>query len=146
MNQKHINKVHRLIDEYINCASFMCNILKDTFNIDGSLLIARREKRIPKEGSVEGINFSFHGVGCYFEYEGGHIDVDFTDNGNCNGFDEFRLHDFVTGMAGINKNDYSEILREAELKKQFDQLKTLGVIYCPQLNPSPHLYFLSENN
>jgi hypothetical protein len=137
-------QLFRLIKRYITCANYLCNVLKDEFQInDESLLDAYRQKKIKKEGKLLDFNitFSFHGGGCYFEFEGGTIDIDFGPNGRCDGFDSFRLFDFVETNKLLESKVFDPYILEQELKKLYEE----GIILRPRLYPNPDLYYLNEN-
>jgi hypothetical protein len=77
----------------------MCTDLRQHYKIPNelTLLTARKSYNlVPKDGDLpNGASFSFHGIGCYFEFENGAIDVDFGPNDKCDGFDFYRLKDFL---------------------------------------------------
>ena len=121
----------------------MCEKLKKNYKTDESLLRAYRVKIIPKEGDVDNIHYSFHGVGCYFEFKDGIIDIDFGPDDRCDGFDEYRLYKYLENMLFNNK--YNTIIDKQAFKRQFSELITAGIITNPQLAPSSHLYYLKDH-
>lgn len=139
----YINSVHRLIESYVHKASLLCEKLKGTLLTNENLLRARRLKLIPQQGKVDDIHYSFHGVGCYFEYKNGSIEIDFGPDGNCNGFDQYRLFKYLENMNEKEKSAYEDILEKEIFVQQFSELLSLGIIENPRLEPSPHLYFLA---
>jgi len=99
----------------------MCSLLGEAYDIKGeSFLRARREDLIPKEGLLsEGCKFSFHGGGCYFEFENGAIDIDFGPDNRCDG-------------------------SEAIIKEELDKLLKEKIIIELKTYPNPHLFFVSS--
>jgi hypothetical protein len=131
-----------LIKDYIACAEYMCNILRDEYNIKSSLLRARRTNIIPKEGKLlEGSHFNFHGGGCNFEFENGSIDVDFGPNDRSDGFDYRRLYNY---LIDTKKDIYKELSDINILKMEFDNLILNGRIKNPEWHPNSYLFYLSE--
>jgi hypothetical protein len=133
-----------LIMEYIACSKFMCGLLLENYNTDGeTLLRARRINLIPQLGEIEGgVKFNFHGGGCFFEFDNGTIDIDFGPAGRCDGFDEFRLYDF---LKNTKSHMYKELLNEEVFKSQFQILIKEKIIVAPEWYPNPHLYYLAES-
>lgn len=135
--------IMQLIKEYIACAKYMCKVLKETYDTKGeTLLRARRINIIPKEGVLEdGFSFSFHGGGCYFEFENGTIDIDFGPNDRCDGFDAFRLYHFLS-TSKMNQN--IRLITESEIQKCLDELLIEKKIVRPGDFPNPNLYYLND--
>ncbi len=138
---KFHNELYELIKEYISCAKYSCLLLKQLYNGDENFLRAKVLKLIPKEGFIENTFYSFHGSGCYFEYGTNHIDIDFGPDNRCDGFDLFRLKDFFSTMA--DKGKYSTLKDDKNFEEQFEELVKANIIYNPQSEPSPHLYYFS---
>lgn len=104
-----------------------------------TLLRARRINLIPKEGeTLEGFKFNFHGGGCYFEFDNSRIDVDFGPNGRCDGFDSFRLYDFLQ----TSKLDFKDVLLEENIRTEISRLEDEGIIVQPNEYPNPALFYL----
>ena len=134
--------VLRLISDYIACAEYMCHVLRDDYLLSESLLRARRTNVIPKKGKLsEGGHFDFHGGGCFFKFDSGSIDIDFGPNDRCDGFDYYRLHDF---LIDTKKYNYKELHYGDVLKKEFDKLILEGKIVNPHWQPNSHLFYLRE--
>ncbi len=138
------DKLILLIKEYITCASYSCRLLRELYTGKESLMYAWKVmKVIPKEGYIEGVYFSFHGRGCYFEYENGSdsIDIDFGPEDRCDGFDTFRLSSFLQ----YRKNRYAEFLDEKVLEQCFSILIEGGIIKKHPLDRNSHLYYLATS-
>jgi hypothetical protein len=136
----------RLINDYISCAKYMCNAVRDEYAIGNHLLLgAYREKKIPKEGKLAGeISFNFHGGGCYFEFDIGTIDIDFGPDGRCDGFDQYRVYDFLK-TSEVRSMHYRELILEEDFKDAFEGLIQRKIISSPGWYPNPGLYYLKEN-
>jgi hypothetical protein len=135
--------IMQLIKDYIACAKYMCKILKESFDTKGATLLrARRINIIPKEGILEdGFSFSFHGGGCYFEFENGAIDIEFGPNDRCDGFDAYRLCEFLT-TSKLDQNIQS--IAESEIQKCLNELLIEKIIVQPGEFPNANLYYLKE--
>jgi len=133
-----------LIQDYISCASYMCKAMKYNFNTNETLLRSRRINLIPQHGYLpEGISFSFHGIGCYFEFENGEIDIDFGPNDRCDGFDSYRLYNF---LEQTKKESYLELHNKTIFQKEFDSLISEGVIVQSEDQVASHLFYLKNKN
>ena len=132
----------QLIREYIACSTYMCRVLKDEYDTKGeTLLRARRLNLIPKEGKLaEGHSFNFHGGGCFFRFENGTIDIDFEPNDRCDGFDAYRLYDFLTTSKKYQNINCSEV----ELQEAINELLKERKVVQPGLYPNPNLYYLNN--
>jgi hypothetical protein len=135
--------IMQLIKDYIACAKYMCKVLRDAYDTKGgTLLRARRINSIPKEGILENeYNFNFHGGGCYFEFENGAIDIDFGPDDRCDGFDAYRLYQFLTASK-IKENIQS--ITESEIQAFLNELLTKRAIVQPGDFPNPNLYYLNS--
>lgn len=135
-----------LIHDYISCAEYMYNAIRDEYEIgDQVLLGAYREKKIPKEGKLTGdISYNFHGGGCYFEFDSGTIDIDFGPNGRCDGFDQYRIYDFLK-TSEVRSTEYKELIVEEDFRFAFEYLINNQIIYSPGWYPNPGLFYLKEN-
>lgn len=132
----------RLIRDYISCSEYMCSILRDEYPAKESLLRARRINIIPKTGELPGkVFFNFHGGGCYFEFENGSIDLDFGPDDRCDGFDYYRLKNY---LSETRKVDYKELHNSEILKREFENLILNGEIVNSKWLPNPHLFYLKE--
>jgi hypothetical protein len=88
-----------------------------------------------------GVYYDFHGGGCFFEFENGSIDVDFGPNDRCDGFDFYRLKDF---LLDTKKDNYKELHNSEVLKREFEDLILQGKIANPKWQPNSHLFYLIE--
>jgi len=139
---KFHNELQMLIEEHVSCANYYCSLLKQLYNGHESFLRAKVLKLIPKEGLIENTFYRFHGSGCYFEYANLYIDIDFGPNNRCDGFDMFRLKNFLFTLKDQGK--YKVLKDHSWFEQQFDQLVKANIIYNPKSEPSPHLYYLNN--
>lgn len=141
MKIEHIeNDLIQLIKNYISCSKYVCGILKDSFGVyDKTILRARRINLIPSEGTLVDFMFSFHGGGCYFEFDGGSIDVDFGPDDRCDGFDSQRLFDFIKSSS----REYPNFLSQDDIGKYLNLMLNDKIIVRPNWYPNPHLYYLN---
>lgn len=138
-------KVLNIINDYIFCSKYLCLLLKDEYGIQNqTLLSARRSENIPKNGLLSNnIKFNFHGTGCYFEFDEGSIDVEFGPNDRCDGFDLYRLKEF---LMSCKKN--SSITEEKDLffENEFQLMIDKGLIINPKWLPGEDLFYLSSQS
>ena len=125
------------------CSKYMCSLIKDTYEIgENTILRARRIDLIPQSGKLkEGYKFSFHGGGCFFEFENGAIDIDFGPENRCDGFDSFRLYNF---LVNSKSGEYPYLQSEEAIRKELIRLLDEGIIIHPNSYPNPHLFYLSD--
>ncbi len=139
-----IEDIIQLINKYISCSKYMCLLLKESFEIgEATLLTAQKLKLIPKEGLLEEkVSYSFHGGGCYFEFENGTIDVDFGPADRCDGLDMHKLYNFLTDS---NVSVCKELFDKNRFIESFNQLISDGYIVCPGWFPNPDLFYLKTS-
>ena len=143
MKTNFVNSLHKLIGSYLACAFSLCKKLKDSYGLDETILRARRLNLIPKAGKIEDIIFTFHGIGCYFEFANGkHIDIDFGPDGSCKWFDTFRLLDYLSSMDKAEGSKYSDILTDIDVENQFHELLKIGLVRKADLDSSSNLFYL----
>ena len=83
-----------LVSQYLNSARSLSQRLGEAFSQE-DLLSGRRNKRIPRTGvAANGLEFSFHGIGCWISDGTFSVDFDFLPDGQIGGFDAWRLHVF----------------------------------------------------
>ncbi len=123
----------------------MCVALTSHYSIqDKTLLFSYHQKIIPKEGRLAaGIFYSFHGAGCYFHYKDGEIDVDFGPAGGWNGFDVFRLRQFLQTSNSLSIK-YQYFLPDGVIDQEFEYLLNASRITKSLSSVGSHLYYLSE--
>lgn len=134
-----------LINDFITCATYMSNNLRDEFSLqDPDLLKAYRHKIIPKEGATpDGVSWNFHGAGIYFEFDGGSIDFDFGPDANTNGFDVHRLHYFIEDSSS-NRDKYPMFLDKDKLIMAFKEAIWKNIIYNPGTHPGTTNFYLRK--
>jgi hypothetical protein len=144
MIKNKTSEILTLIKEYIDCSKYICGSLKDSYDTKGeTLLRARRLNIIPKEGiTKDGFSFAFHGGGCYFEFENGSIDIDFGPNDRCDGFDAYRLWQF---LSASKINSIIQPITEIEVQECLNELLTKKEIIQPGIFPNPNLYYLNNS-
>lgn len=133
--------LYGLILNYIHQSESCCKLLREVV-IDKPILAAKVQGLIPIRGKINNVKYSFHGGGCYFEYEGGWIDVDFGPGERCDGFDVRRLKFFLEGLK--NKSQYSLLFNDQRLNNDFLELENQGIIINPKNWFNSHLYYLAS--
>ena len=86
----------RCIEEWVRQADQLCSALREAFRLDFTR-IGRLERNLcmGRQGQRNGIAYSFHGIGCYFETNNLRLDVDFDSRGDWQGYDLWRLQSFI---------------------------------------------------
>jgi len=128
-----------LIDDYQAAVRRVVSALRVGFGRD-DLLPARGRREIPKDGVINGVEFSFHGVGCRATVDGVEVDFDFGPNGRTDGFEAWRLWFFAQQKPAT----YPQFQRLEDVQAALERLARSGEIECPQLSPSEHLWYLKS--
>lgn len=86
--------LENLIAEYLHAVHSLAQRLATSFGqID--LLEGRRNLAVPRTGEVAGgLQFQFHGIGCWISDGDESVDFDFLPDGSLGGFDAWRLRLF----------------------------------------------------
>lgn len=133
-----------LIREYLTSARAARDLLRSRFEID-DLLRARRLGTLPKDGWLDRerrVHYSFHGVGCTIESRGEVIDFDFGPGGLVDGFDLWRLRQFLESR----REKYPSLQTGEKQEVAFAKLVQEGLVIKSDELPSPHLYRLREED
>lgn len=129
--------ITRLILDYQHAVRRLVAALRSLSGCE-DLLTARHSGRLAKDGTIGGIEYSFHGVGCYGSVDGVEVDFDFGPSCRHDGFDAWRLWDFARQFPNV----YPQFQNEKAVDKALSDLARRGTIECPRLEPSPHLWYL----
>jgi len=129
-----------LIHDYMRAAEDGIREMKRSFGAT-NLLRARRENLLPTQGTAQGkatLKFSFHGVGCAVTTEHYVVDFDFDENGECAGFDAWRLWQFAKSRTGY----YGSIESQDAITSSLEDLKKSGRVGKAGKLPNPEMYRL----
>lgn len=129
-----------LIREYLSSARAARDLLRSKFQSD-DLLRARRLGTLPKDGWLDRerrIRYSFHGIGCTIESGDEVIDFDFGPSGLVDGFDLWRLRQFLESR----RETYPNLQTVEQQDLAFAWLVREGLVEKSGELPSPHLYRL----
>lgn len=96
--------IFKYLAESTRLAQRLCGVYSQE-----NLLAGRRNGAIPRSGSLEGVEFEFHGVGCRIAEGNSSADFDFLPDGQLGGFDAWRLHVFSEANPGLAPHSQSEI-------------------------------------
>lgn len=127
----------KLINDYQNVVRKVVAALRVGFGCN-NLLAAWHDGKIPKDGVINEIEFSFHGVGCRGIVDGLEVDFDFGPDGRIDGFDAWRLWNFATERPVA----YPQFQQLKEVEAALERLARSGEIECPETHPSRHLFYL----
>jgi len=91
----------QLISQYLVSVRALSQRLGEAFNQD-DLLPGRRSRVIPRAGvTANGLEFRFHGIGCWISDGTVSVDFDFMPDGQIGGFDAWRLHVFSEENSSV---------------------------------------------
>jgi len=139
-----VTEMLSLIREYLTSARAARDLLRSKFGID-DLLRARRLGILPKNGWLDRerrIHYSIHGVGCTIESGDGVINFDFGPGGLVDGFDLWRLQQFLESR----REKYPSLRTVEQQELAFAELVQEGLVAKSDEFPSPHLYRLREDD
>ena len=84
--------IKTLIHDYLRAAESLSSRLAAAFGVS-DLPSGRRSRSIPRTGETpDGIEFRFHGAGCWMTDGDTTVDIDFGPDGTIDVFDAWRLH------------------------------------------------------
>lgn len=130
-----------LIRRYVEVASRYAANLREEFR-QNDLLYAVNSHRMPREGFLpSGARYTFHGVGCTIEDPAVNIDFDFGPEGRSDGFDAWRLCGFAQQLP-----EFASLHDLPSIERGLEQLRREGLVRQPRWEPSPHLFYLSEDD
>ncbi|WP_407667150.1 DUF6896 domain-containing protein [Myxococcus qinghaiensis] len=115
--------VIELIHQYLQMVQHLSQRLTESFGVS-ELLSGRREKTIPRAGTTDsGLEYRFHGNGCWISDGARQVDFDWMPDGRIDGFDAWRLHRFSDdnpAVVGVRTHD--------EVQTELDGLRGRGSI------------------
>jgi hypothetical protein len=113
----------KLISNYVESARLLSRRLGEAFH-QTDLLEGHRSKMIPRSGtSANGLEFRFHGIGCWISDGNISVDFDFLPDGQVGGFDAWRLHVFANENPSV-----VGVRSQQEVQSALDLLLKLGLI------------------
>jgi hypothetical protein len=137
---ENAREVLQLIADYQRCArAAVAALRRQTRATD--LLAALRKGQIKRSGRLQErrARYSFHGIGCRFEMADRVIDVEFGPSGRHDGFDSWKLQQFAESAF-----EWRHLTARA-IESGIKQLRISRVATHPNLEPSPHLIYLTED-
>ncbi|MCU0394077.1 MAG: hypothetical protein MUE81_23460 [Thermoflexibacter sp.] len=121
------------------------NLLFDILDYNEKAIVASKKKIIPKNGIIEleGVilKYSFHGIGCYFEYGNQVIDFDYypkIDEKVVFLFSINKIYDFIFSIKNHISYD------KEELYSLLEELTTDGVVKNLSIEKF-NLFYLKSN-
>jgi len=139
MNQQEKKYLIRVIKDFQSEVKKYVTTLEKEFKTQ-SYYEARKEKIIPRTGRLsDGTDFFFHGVGCRFELPSNlTVDFDYGPEGRYDGFDLWRIKNFVDERLSI----YFHYEGENILEKEFQEMIDAGIV---KKIPNDNLYYLADS-
>lgn len=127
--------LENVIKDYLEQVNKGVELLQQKYSVK-DLLGAWRSGVVPKTGHlIEGIEYDFHGKGCFLIHENYILNFDFGINGRHDGFDEWRIQDYLSQRLDLYPN-YSNM---DKFSKEFRHLVENNIIYHP--DPKDPLYY-----
>ncbi len=125
-----------VIDDYQEGVSRGLSLFKQQIG-DMPPLVAWQKKKIPQQGKLSGeIEYQFHGIGCLLIFPEYEVDFDFGPDNRSDGFDLWRLTQYVSSRLG----KYPKYEDEGRLKNDFEQAIEQGEVGKLD-HPYCNLYF-----
>lgn len=115
-------------DDYVKLGN---KLITMHYKLEISPLVAWIKGKIPKTATIDEyeFKFTFHGMGCRFEFGEVIVDFDYTYSDFIyKGFLVRKLFDFIQCLG------FSDWLLETHLKKELDKLEFEGVLIKKQPN------------
>jgi hypothetical protein len=131
--------IQALIFDYLNKASACVVALKAHANGTHPIR-AWRDRKIEATGEVltpDVTQYSMHGIGCLFETMHWSVDVDLNAQGECGGFDAWRLWQFAKSLS------LGEQVPLALIESRISDLQMSGVVRPSTEPPCLHLFQLA---
>jgi hypothetical protein len=133
-----IKNLKALIDDYLADVANGIDLFKLKIG-DKNPLKAWRDNDIPQKGNLtDDVKYELHGIGCLLVYPEYEVDFDFGPDERIDGFDLWRLSQYVAGRV----NRYPEYEDTNNLKRDFEQAVNNGEISKID-HPYCNLYFYS---
>jgi len=126
-----------LIESFQNKVSLAESLLKEEFKIEQPMQF--RTYNISRTGSFDTYHYSFHGIGCRFQFKKTVVDYDYGHEGRIDGFDLWRLTNY-----GVQFNEFKEFILSEELKNSFNSSLTSGELVKSK-SLHDNLYYLPLN-
>ena len=130
-------ELQKIINIFLHKVSQAENIMKKKMNIDNPKLW--KQNGIPRSGKLDKYSYSFHGIGCCFDFGDITVNYDYDDQGRIDGFDLWRLSIF-----GEQLKDFKSYVKSGELKSDFEASIESGLLKKSS-GKYDNLYYLSSS-
>ena len=114
-------QLHKLIVVFLQKVSQAEDIMKKKMCVDKPMYW--RQNNVPRTGILGKYEYSFHGIGCCFNFGDITVDYDYGDQGRIDGFDLWRLTIF-----GEQLKDFQSYIDSGTLKSEFESCIESGEI------------------
>lgn len=141
--------VHNIIDlitDYQENVERVMKAFKQEFERSDLLTAYRHDKIYPQVGRLKKHHikrYAFHGIGLAVDFDDNtsiNFDFAFLPEQRHDGFDLWRLGEFVSN----HPDKYKKYLDEKMLEEDFNRLIDQGIIINPNVSPSTTLYFFKS--
>lgn len=141
--------VHNIIDlitDYQENVERVMKAFKQEFERTDLLTAYRHDKIYPQVGRLKKHHikrYAFHGIGLAVDFDDNtsiNFDFAFLPEQRHDGFDLWRLGEFVSS----HPDKYKKYLDEKMLEEDFNRLIDQGIIINPNVSPSTTLYFFKS--
>lgn len=127
------NTLDMLIEDFLLDVSRAEDVMRKGWAIESPMSF--RQHGLARSGSVGGFKYTFHGIGCRFDFGDHMVDYDYGHAGRTDGFDLWRLK--IYGEQFDRFKEYAESVR---LESDFNEAISEGRIRKSQ-EPYDKLYY-----
>ncbi|WP_147271868.1 DUF6896 domain-containing protein [Corallincola holothuriorum] len=103
----------KLISLFLSRVREAEEIMKEAFDIEEPMYF--RQAGIARVGKIDSYSYSFHGIGCYFEFGDFEVDYDYAEDGRIDGFDLWRLSRF-----GEQYDEFKDYIASGKIELDFN--------------------------
>lgn len=103
----------KLISLFLSKVEEAEDIMKASFKISEPMCFL--SAGIDRVGKIGVYTYAFHGIGCKFGFGDFNIDYDYSEDGQTNGFDLWRLSQF-----GMQFEELHEFVSSGQIDQEFD--------------------------
>ena len=128
----------QLIKTYFDHIQNFVTQLCEHYKVD-DIWEGRKNGVIPRQASLDNMEYFFHGIGCTFEVNDTDVSFDLAPTGKFDGIDAWFLFKFLEG----NMEKFPLLRNFDDVKKGLELLQKQGII-VPSDYPKDHLMYLKK--
>ena len=136
-----MNELMNVIDEYLGAIERGMQLVESKWG-RRDILIAWHQHVVPPIGDLPGgTTYELHGIGCCFAFEDFEVDFDFGPKGRSDGFDLWRLRQFIRQFP----TRFQSLHKDETLEAAFEALKSSGAV-VQEFPTQSQLFFLRADS